>query len=57
MGTRKISQILYKISLQCNDNGGVIDARMMMVWKCPIPLKVKIFVWMAVHDRFNVEFS
>lgn len=33
--------------------GGVIDARMMMVWKCPIPLKVKIFVWMAVHDRIQ----
>lgn len=26
---------------------------MMMIWTCPIPLKVKIFVWMAVHDRIQ----
>jgi hypothetical protein len=23
---------------------------MMNVWKCNIPLKVKIFIWMAAHD-------
>ena len=35
--------------------GGVIDTRMMVVWKCPIPLKVKIFVWMVAHDRISVK--
>jgi hypothetical protein len=33
--------------------GGVINSRMMMIWKCPIPLKVKIFDWMVVHDRIQ----
>jgi hypothetical protein len=30
--------------------GGVTDTRAMLIWKSPIPLKVKIFIWMAVHD-------
>ena len=33
--------------------GGVSDFRAMLIWKCPIPLKVKIFLWMAVHDRIQ----
>jgi hypothetical protein len=32
--------------------GGVMDRRMMTVWHCNI-LKVKIFIWMAVHDRIQ----
>jgi hypothetical protein len=27
----------------------------MLVWKSNIPLKVKIFVWMAAHDRIQCE--
>jgi hypothetical protein len=27
--------------------------QMMNVWQCNIPLKVKIFIWMAVHDRIQ----
>jgi hypothetical protein len=34
-------------------NGGVTDSRMMIIWKCSIPLKVKIFLWMATHDRIQ----
>jgi hypothetical protein len=34
-------------------NGGITDNRMMSVWKCCIPLKVKIFIWMATHDRIQ----
>ena len=30
--------------------GGIRDQQMMNVWKCSIPLKVKIFIWMAAHD-------
>jgi hypothetical protein len=26
----------------------------MNVWKCNIPLKVKIFIWMASHDRIQL---
>jgi len=26
---------------------------MMLIWKCNIPLKVKIFLWMAIHDRIQ----
>jgi hypothetical protein len=26
---------------------------MMMIWKCSIPLKVKIFMWMVAHDRIQ----
>jgi hypothetical protein len=33
--------------------GGVRDQRLMNVWKCNIPLKVKIFIWMAAHDRIQ----
>lgn len=33
--------------------GGVTDSRMMIIWKCNIPLKVKIFLWMATHDRIQ----
>jgi len=31
-------------------SGGVQDVQMMLIWKCNIPLKVKIFLWMATHD-------
>jgi hypothetical protein len=33
--------------------GGVTDTRAMLIWKSPIPLKVKIFFWMAIHDRIQ----
>lgn len=33
--------------------GGVIDTRMMEIWKAKIPLKVQIFLWMAWHDRVD----
>ena len=33
--------------------GGVQDVQMMLIWKCNIPLKVKIFLWMAIHDRIH----
>ena len=33
--------------------GGVQDVQMMLIWKCNIPLKVKIFLWMAIHDRIQ----
>jgi len=29
------------------------DARAMLIWKSPIPLKVKNFMWMANHDRIQ----
>lgn len=38
-------------------SGGVKDNQMMTIWKCNIPLEVKIFVWMAVHDRIQSRFS
>ena len=34
-------------------SGGVVDYQMMVIWKTNIPLKVKIFMWMAVHDRIQ----
>lgn len=34
-------------------SGGVQDTQMMTIWKCYIPLKVKIFMWMAAHDRIQ----
>jgi hypothetical protein len=40
---------LYKIMT----SGGLRDSQMMTVWKCNIHLKVKIFIWMAVHDRIQ----
>ena len=33
--------------------GGIQDVQMMLIWKCNIPLKVKIFLWMAIHDRIQ----
>jgi hypothetical protein len=32
---------------------GVVDVRMMEIWNSKIPLKVKIFLWMAWHDRIQ----
>jgi hypothetical protein len=32
---------------------GVIDVRMMEIWKSKIPLKVQNFLWMAWHDRIQ----
>jgi hypothetical protein len=32
---------------------GVIDVEMMEIWSAKIPLKVKIFLWMAWHDRIQ----
>jgi hypothetical protein len=29
------------------------DIQMMRIWECNIPLKVKIFLWMAAHDRIQ----
>lgn len=40
---------LYKLMT----SGGVVDSGMMVIWKCNIPLKVKIFLWMATHDRIQ----
>jgi len=38
---------LYKIMT----SGVVRDSQMMTVWKCNIPSKIKIIIWMAAHDR------
>lgn len=35
-------------------SGGVRDTHMMTMWSCDIPLKVKIFIWMAAHDRIQL---
>jgi hypothetical protein len=32
---------------------GMIDRHMLLIWKCNIPLKVKVFMWMASHDRIQ----
>jgi hypothetical protein len=40
---------LYRIMT----SGGVIDRQMMQIWKCNVPLKVKIFMWMTAHDRIQ----
>jgi len=34
-------------------SGGMIDRHMLLIWKSNIPLKVKIFMWMASHDRIQ----
>jgi len=34
--------------------GGIIDQKLINVWRCNIPLKVKIFIWMAAHDRIQL---
>ena len=33
--------------------GGVVDSAMSDIWKCKIPLKVQIFLWMAFQDRIQ----
>lgn len=40
---------LYNLETTC----GVVDHHMMIVWKCNILLKVKNFIWMAVHDKIQ----
>lgn len=43
------SRSLYRLMT----TGGIVDRHMMLIWKCNIPLKVKIFMWMASHDRIQ----
>lgn len=44
----------YAKSLYKNlTTGGVRDMRMLAIWSCDIPLKVKIFMWMVAHDRIQ----
>lgn len=26
---------------------------MRMVWKCKIPMKIKVFLWLVLHDRLQ----
>lgn len=33
--------------------GGVTDKRNEIMWICKIPLKVKVFLWQAVHDKLQ----
>lgn len=33
--------------------GGVKDSLMMKAWNCRIPLKIKLFLWMAFHDKIQ----
>jgi hypothetical protein len=33
--------------------GGVRDRLMMQLWKCKVPLKIQIFLWMAFNDRIQ----
>lgn len=32
---------------------GIVEIQMMAVWKYNNPLKVKVFLWMAAHDRIQ----
>jgi hypothetical protein len=60
-GRDRVSWALEK-SKQCTTRslykalttGCVRDIRMMTVWSCDIPLKVKIFIWMTSHDRIQL---
>lgn len=33
--------------------GGESDLIMMEVWRCKVPLKIQIFLWMVFHDRIQ----
>jgi hypothetical protein len=33
--------------------GGVTDKRMVELWKTPIPLKIKIFMWLMVKGKIQ----
>ena len=37
--------------------GGVRDPMMIEIWKCKVPLKIQIFLWMVFHDRIQSAFQ
>jgi hypothetical protein len=34
-------------------HGGVRDQLCIMIWKCKIPLKIKVFLWQLFHDKLQ----
>jgi hypothetical protein len=43
------SQSLYKFLT----HGGVSNRFAMKIWKCRVPLKIRIFSWQLLHDRIQ----
>ena len=37
--------------------GGVRDPMMIEIWKCKVPLKIQIFLWMVFYDRIQSAFQ
>ncbi|OEL17990.1 hypothetical protein BAE44_0020989, partial [Dichanthelium oligosanthes] len=34
-------------------HSGVVDALMVEIWKCKVPLKIQIFMWIVFHDKIQ----
>lgn len=45
------TRLLYKFIT----SDGVTDTLMVDVWKCKIPMKIQIFLWMAFRDRIQAK--
>ena len=47
--TGYITKSLYN----CLTHGGVRDKVHDILWKCKIPIKVKVFLWQAIHNKLQ----
>lgn len=41
----------------CLTHGGVKDKLNAILWKCKIPLKVKVFLWQVFHNKLQTALS
>lgn len=49
----KSAKFSTKCLYNCLTNGGVSDKVNDLLWKCKIPLKVKVFLWQAFHSKLE----
>jgi hypothetical protein len=47
----KSSEFSTKSLYNCLTHGGVKDKLNDILWKCKVPLKVKVFLWQAWHNK------
>lgn len=53
----KSQNFTTKSLFYCLTNGGVKDNINNLIWKCKIPLKVKVFLWQVVHKKLQTAMA
>ena len=53
MALEKSTGYTTKSLYNCLTHGGVRDKVHDILWKCKIPIKVKVFLWQAIHNKLQ----